>query len=142
MSIRSNTAEQPDDQTLELSFPESTEVNYKVPESLVEKLDEVLDFINLTKARLEENTERWLKPKEAAKYLKVSENCLMRDLKHIIGYSRTGRMIQFDKQDLDEYRLQRKIRGGMYGDPNDLDEFKNKRRKSSQGMATRKEGRR
>lgn len=56
----------------------------------------------------ESKNERWLTSKQAAKYLKVSKSHLLRNLRDQIGCSELGRVIVFDKHDLDKFWEQRK----------------------------------
>ena len=71
---------------------------------VMDKIDRVLDLLE---NRTEEK--RWYGPVEAAKYLDVSKSHLMGNLKKEINHSKRLRRIVFDKVDLDEFWIKRKV---------------------------------
>ncbi len=63
-------------------------------------------------ADLENSQDEWLRPKEAAAYIKSSESTLAK--KRLKGngptYTKFGRLVLYAKQDLDEYLTSRRRR--------------------------------
>lgn len=81
----------------------------EMPSEVLELIEQNNQFIKAIQKRIENNTKRWLRPKEVAKYMSVSVGTVF-NLKDQIGYSKIHQVILFDINDIDAFMESRKKR--------------------------------
>lgn len=75
----------------------------EIDEDMKSKINDVFDFVDKMKDKLESQYQRWYTLKEAAKYLRCSPVTLSNTWRDKITPKKKGRVMVYDRHDLDKF---------------------------------------
>ena len=86
-----------------MSAPTSPRLVTEIDEDMKSKINDVFDFVDKMKNKIESQYQRWYTLKEAAAYLRVSPQTLSNTLRDKIKPRKIKRIMVYDRHDLDRF---------------------------------------